>query len=1036
MDKPSFKLVGAPCGHHGQYTFYKALRLTGARERILAIGDFFFVRIWQDSELVSIGELQLLWTDRVSDQTLVSLRLYFLPENTPDGRSQHGEDEVLALNEKVVVRASDLVSWFCSGEGFGCGLRAVWRGACAPPPPAAPASDPLHHTSLDFSDIDKEKSLIEEDVNSPGVVVFSYPRYCRYRALLARLEGIQAAWLRDSLVAALGGYAASTNNTSILYCKETFEYPELEGHEFVCNHLAPRLKGRPRGRRRRALRSRDHTPCSRSSDSEPDAPEPEPKEHKISPRRLSLRNGASDKQQSSSEEEAVSSPEDRQFLQQLRQFYRPRQESRAVTHALKHLSLRSLYSKVSELGGYEAVCRGKLWREVHADRPARVRSLYERFLLQYENHERRNGRLKPNGKIEDEKQVIDTIEVGESRSPTPTGEVVTSHTAEQLNREFLESLPQHDKQSPLGRTGGSLHHDKPTITVKHAAQLIDPDKQKQSVIKLFEEHSGLVEELSAKYLVSSATVVDQIGGTLAENSSLLLKELQQRLGDTETTFLKDLTKTEPSSALSSLSTLGDKYAVNGHTPNGAPPDQLKAGRPAGRSSLRAVRVKPTRPAHSAANTPPVGPLRPDSASSSPPSLPSITNFGVHHPPPQKQNSNSDDEIVEVPYKPKTPEIIDLDEYPESPQSTKKKKLDILKERGLQVTALPATWSLPPTGLVPHPLNPAVQHQIMTQASLFQMYNIIPQNYANGIQPPKVIQATCTYGTSGPEKTVYGNPKDPFMLPPHILHGVPIKPQKTVTTEKQDTPVLRQDVLDLTCKAPSPPAQKPAVEIVRIPPSPSPKVSQAQNLSKNYTLIDGKAVVGSNLEITLVNPKSQTPPKNRQPQKRSSNGKFVSTKTPTPPKDYPKPYPSPSGAKLSPSVKKSPIIVPNYQINRDEISPTSSSGSRDSQTNMMQSNLLQNVFKGQNNLQQIMDLQKSQSLGPSMGPMGPNLGQMMDMQKSVSMTPFMDPMYMSALYSSLAGQMDQRQLAMYRELMATQFRYSGLLGGVATPTTKN
>ncbi|CAF4892523.1 unnamed protein product [Pieris macdunnoughi] len=84
-------LVGAPCGHHGQYTFYKALRLTGSLERIIAIGDFFFVRIWQDSELVSIGELQLLWTDRVSDQTLVSLRLYFLPENTPDGRGTQGQ---------------------------------------------------------------------------------------------------------------------------------------------------------------------------------------------------------------------------------------------------------------------------------------------------------------------------------------------------------------------------------------------------------------------------------------------------------------------------------------------------------------------------------------------------------------------------------------------------------------------------------------------------------------------------------------------------------------------------------------------------------------------------------------------------------------------------------------------------------------------------------------------------------------------------------------------------------------------------------
>lgn len=51
------QLVGAPCGHHGQYTFYKALRLTGASEKIIAIGDFFFVRVWQDSELVSIGNM-------------------------------------------------------------------------------------------------------------------------------------------------------------------------------------------------------------------------------------------------------------------------------------------------------------------------------------------------------------------------------------------------------------------------------------------------------------------------------------------------------------------------------------------------------------------------------------------------------------------------------------------------------------------------------------------------------------------------------------------------------------------------------------------------------------------------------------------------------------------------------------------------------------------------------------------------------------------------------------------------------------------
>jgi hypothetical protein len=191
-----------------------------------------------------------------------------------------------------------------------------------------------------------------------------------------------------------------------------------------------------------------------------------------------------------------------------------------------------------------------------------------------------------------------------------------------------------------------------------------------------------------------------------------------------------------------------------------------------------------------------------------------------------------------------------------------------------------------------------------------MYNILPTNY-NGIQPPKVIQATSIFGTSGPEKTVYGNPKDPFMPPPHVLHGTPLKPTRAVPTT---TPP--QDILDLTCKSPT---HKPAVEIVRVPTAPSPS-KNSQTTPKNYTLMEGKAVVGSNLEITLVSPRVQTPNKNRPPQKRSSNGKFVSSKTPTPPKDPPRPFPSQSG------VKKNPIVVPNYHINsRDNVSPTSSTG---------------------------------------------------------------------------------------------------------------
>ena len=82
--------VGASCGQHGTYTFFKAVKFA---KRVLALGDFFFVKMWTDQGIVSIGELQLLWEDNNGPSSpLASLKLYFLPENTPDGRhEEHGE---------------------------------------------------------------------------------------------------------------------------------------------------------------------------------------------------------------------------------------------------------------------------------------------------------------------------------------------------------------------------------------------------------------------------------------------------------------------------------------------------------------------------------------------------------------------------------------------------------------------------------------------------------------------------------------------------------------------------------------------------------------------------------------------------------------------------------------------------------------------------------------------------------------------------------------------------------------------------------
>lgn len=98
----------------------------------------------------------------------------------------------------------------------------------------------------------------------PSVIILSYPRYCRYRAILKRLEGVEDDQLKHRFVNALGGIRVKNDNTKILYCRDTFDYPELEGHELLCNHLAPKLKGRPRGKRKK----RSISPGSESNESE------------------------------------------------------------------------------------------------------------------------------------------------------------------------------------------------------------------------------------------------------------------------------------------------------------------------------------------------------------------------------------------------------------------------------------------------------------------------------------------------------------------------------------------------------------------------------------------------------------------------------------------------------------------------------------------------------------------------------------------------------------------------------------------------
>ncbi|KAG7273796.1 hypothetical protein CRUP_016540, partial [Coryphaenoides rupestris] len=84
----------SPSCQQGSYAFYKSVSC----------------RAQADGPL----QVTLLWEEQGQHPLLASSRLYFLPEDTPKGRTrQHGEDEVLAVCKRIVVPVEDLVRWVC-----------------------------------------------------------------------------------------------------------------------------------------------------------------------------------------------------------------------------------------------------------------------------------------------------------------------------------------------------------------------------------------------------------------------------------------------------------------------------------------------------------------------------------------------------------------------------------------------------------------------------------------------------------------------------------------------------------------------------------------------------------------------------------------------------------------------------------------------------------------------------------------------------------------------------------------------------------
>lgn len=97
----------------------------------------------------------------------------------------------------------------------------------------------LYNERIELDVINVKVSLLcsGDDVEEKRVLVLSYPQYCRYRSIIARLRERPTSLLTDHVVLALGGIASLTNNTQILYCRDTFDHPTLVENESVCDEF-------------------------------------------------------------------------------------------------------------------------------------------------------------------------------------------------------------------------------------------------------------------------------------------------------------------------------------------------------------------------------------------------------------------------------------------------------------------------------------------------------------------------------------------------------------------------------------------------------------------------------------------------------------------------------------------------------------------------------------------------------------------------------------------------------------------------------
>lgn len=226
--------------------------------------------------------------------------------------------------------------------------------------------------------------------------------------MMKRLEGVEDRWLKNAVVLALGGFSCPGKNTRVLFCKDTFDYPDLEGHEMLCNHLAPKLKGRPRGKRKKRSISPGGSESNESeASSVKDVPARPPSATKI---KTEAKNGIRCTPATRRSARTAENSNERDFLNKLHAFMKAQRTpiGRIPSIGYKEIDMYSLYSRVQKLGGFESVTASRMWKTMFEEVGGSnsntggatiIRRHYERLLLPYERNVR-GQKYRPTAAIE------------------------------------------------------------------------------------------------------------------------------------------------------------------------------------------------------------------------------------------------------------------------------------------------------------------------------------------------------------------------------------------------------------------------------------------------------------------------------------------------------------------------------------------------------------------------------------------------------------------------------------------------------------